>query len=163
MFIKGVRVKKKKNEIPERSLTDKIINNSDTCRLGLSKNNMPYIVPLSFGYDGSNAYFHTSCEGQKIDYINSNKNVCLEFENEVKILSHETLPCKWSVSYQSVICFGKIEEITDKQEMIDGLNFIMKHYSGKKWLFEKEQIKSFKIWKVKIEQWFGKQSGDRTV
>ena len=29
------------------------------CRLGLCKDNRPYIVPVNFGYDGEHIYFHT--------------------------------------------------------------------------------------------------------
>jgi len=46
-------------EIMDRKFISQIIKNCQVCRLGLAKDNSPYIVPVSFGYDGDALYFHT--------------------------------------------------------------------------------------------------------
>lgn len=35
--------------------------------MGLSKENLLYDVPVSFGYDGEFVYFHTLAGGMKLD------------------------------------------------------------------------------------------------
>ncbi len=147
------KMRRKDKEITDKTKIDKIINKCEICRLGLSKDNTPYIVPISFGYDGSNIYFHTAHKGQKIDYINSNTQVCLEFETGVNLISNDTLPCKWGFSFQSVICQGAVEELTDLEKANDALNLIMIHYSGKKWDMTEKMVRSVRVWKVPIDSW----------
>jgi len=84
--------------------------------------------------------------------------VCFEFDIDVKTITHDTIGCKWSTSYKSVIGTGKIYEITNEKEMIDGLNHIMKHYSGKEWKFTSKMLQKVRIWKIQIETITGKRS-----
>ena len=50
-----------KRKIIKREEIDHIIRGSLVCRIGLAANNSPYIVPLSFGYDGKNIFFGFKC------------------------------------------------------------------------------------------------------
>jgi len=50
---------------------DEIIRGSHVCRIALAIDNMPYIVPVSFGYDGESIYLHTAKEGKKINLVGS--------------------------------------------------------------------------------------------
>ena len=151
-------MRRKEKEILERADIDQIINKSDVCRIAFSKDDIPYIVPLSFGYDGKFIYIHTAIEGKKIDFIKANNNVCFEFDTDVKTITHDTVGCKWSTTYQSVIGFGKIYEIINVKEMIDSLNKLMFHYSGKEWEFSEKMLKNVRIWKIEIEEITGKKS-----
>jgi nitroimidazol reductase NimA-like FMN-containing flavoprotein (pyridoxamine 5'-phosphate oxidase superfamily) len=145
-------------EISEKSLIEQIIKNSLTCRLALAKDNIPYLVPVSFGYDGKCLFVHTAKEGKKIDFINSNHLVCFEFDINVKTVEHETIACKWSTSYQSVIGYGKMTEITDFAEAAYALNRIMLQYSGKDWEMTEKMLGTVKMWKIEIDEMSGKQS-----
>jgi nitroimidazol reductase NimA-like FMN-containing flavoprotein (pyridoxamine 5'-phosphate oxidase superfamily) len=53
----GVEMRRKDREIQSRDVIDEIIAQAEVCRLGLSRDNRPYIVPVSFGYDGRCLYF----------------------------------------------------------------------------------------------------------
>jgi uncharacterized protein len=144
-------------EIKEQTAIDEIIRSTNTCRLAMSKDNQPYVVPLSFGYDGEDIYFHTATKGQKIDFIEANPNVCVEFDNCTEITKGDKA-CKWSCHFQSVICFGKIEEITNKDGMINALNILMEQYSGRSdWEYTDKDLKGVRMWCVKIESMTGKQ------
>jgi len=151
-------MRKKDREILEHAEIDRIINKSDVCRIAFSKDNIPYIVPLSFGYDGEFIYIHTAIEGKKIEFIEANNNVCIEFDLDVKTITHDTIGCKWTTAYRSVIANGKIYEITNKKEMINALNQIMLHYSGKEWDFTEKMLKHVRIWKIEIDKITGKKS-----
>ncbi|HEY88314.1 MAG TPA: pyridoxamine 5'-phosphate oxidase family protein [Thermoflexia bacterium] len=148
----------------DQTQIDEIIESCAVCRLGLAKDNVPYIVPLSFGYDGENIYFHTALAGQKIEYLVANARVCLEFERNVRIIPHPSSPCSWSVAFQSVICFGEAAEITDPEEMVAALNSIMRHYSGREWKIAPSKLSALRTWRVRITAWHGKQSpAERSV
>ena len=58
----------------------------------LSVDNCPYIVPLSFGFEGNCLYFHTAREGKKIDMIRQNNTVCFELEADCEVVRAES-PC----------------------------------------------------------------------
>jgi len=150
-------MRRSNREIKEQMAIDELIRSCDTCRLAMSKDNQPYIVPLSFGYDGEAVYFHTAIKGQKIDFIESNPNVCVEFDNCLEITKGDKA-CKWSCNFQSVIAFGKIEEVTDKEGMIEALNILMEQYSGKRnWEYSDKDLKGVRMWRVDIESMTGKQ------
>ena len=151
-------MRKKEREILERSEIDQIINKTDVCRIAFAKDNIPYIIPVSFGYDGKNLFIHTATEGKKIDFIESNNSICFEFDTDVKTIKHETVGCKWTTAYKSVIGVGKILEITDEKNMITALNKIMLQYSGKEWAFTEKMLKNVRLWKIVIEDITGKKS-----
>jgi len=153
-------MRRKEKEIIGRSEIDQIINKSEVCRLAFAKDNIPYIVPVSFGYDGKKLYIHTATEGRKIEFIEANNLICFEFDTDVQLITHKTIGCKWSTSYKSVVGYGKIHEITNEQKMIDALNQIMLHYSNKEWPFTDKMLKTVKVWEIVIEEISGKQSKD---
>ncbi len=145
-----------KKEIIKREEIDHIIRGSLVCRVGLAADNSPYIVPLSFGYDGKFIYLHTGKEGKKIRYFEDNPSVCFEFERDVKLVTNSSNPCKWTFLYQSVIGFGAICELTAEEEKIYGLNQIMLQYSHKNWEFKDISLTATRIWKISIDSITGK-------
>jgi nitroimidazol reductase NimA-like FMN-containing flavoprotein (pyridoxamine 5'-phosphate oxidase superfamily) len=151
-------MRRKEKQIEERSEIDTIIHAAQVCRLAMCMNDRPYLVPLSFGYDGRALYLHTAVEGKKIDHFIANKQVCFEFEHNVRIKADEELACKWSTAYESIIGEGQIDELTDPQEKAHGLNQIMQHYSGKSWTFKSEALAKTRLWKVTIASICGKRS-----
>ena len=142
-----------KNEI------DAVIKKSEVCRLAFAKDNIPYIVPVSFGYDGKSIFIHTAKSGRKIDFVKENDLVCFEFDVDVKTIEDEAIPCKWTSAYRSVIGYGRIVELTEFDEQENAINQIMLNYSGKEWHFNEQMLKSVKLWKIGIEEISGKQSG----
>ena len=153
-------MRRKEKELTDKNEIEEIIRSCKVCRLGLSVNDVPYIVPLSFGYDGESLYFHTALKGRKIDMMMKNSTVCFEFESGVKIIEDPQTPCDWSVSFRSVIGYGEVEEVTDREQKIAGLNKIMIHYSGKSWDFTSAPLNGVRIWKILITHLSAKQSLD---
>jgi nitroimidazol reductase NimA-like FMN-containing flavoprotein (pyridoxamine 5'-phosphate oxidase superfamily) len=145
-------------EIKDREAIDIIINKAEVCRIGFAKDNVPYIVPLSFGYDGEHIYFHSASKGRKIDFIESNNFVCFELEDSVKIARNKNNPCKWSFYFKSVIGYGLIEEIKDRDKKIKALDNIMLHYANEKQNFDYNNISLIRVWRIKIKSLTGKKS-----
>jgi nitroimidazol reductase NimA-like FMN-containing flavoprotein (pyridoxamine 5'-phosphate oxidase superfamily) len=156
-------MRRKEKEITERNLIDTVISKALVCRLALCKEKMPYVIPVSFGYDGKNIFIHTASEGKKIDFISDNNNVCFEFEHDVKLVTNETTACSWSFSFYSVVGFGKIFEITAVDDKIAALNQIMIHYSGKSWEVNPNSVEKTRVWKIEIDSITGKQSKDKII
>jgi len=145
-------------EITDVSALAAVIQKSLVCRLGLSDGLRPYVVPLCFGYQDGCLYFHSALNGNKIEMIRKNSNVCFEFDINAEVVEHQ-LACNWSMRYQSVIGFGKAVIIEDVEEKVTALDTIMKQYSGKSFSFPAEPVKLTTVFKVVIESMTGKQSG----
>jgi len=146
-------------QIHSRETIDQIIAAAGVCRLGLSSHDHPYIVPVSFGYDGNKIYFHTASEGMKIDYMTANPRVCFEMEQDVSVVRDEQLACKWGQTFTSVIGFGTVDEITDPPGRMAAMNQVMQHYSGQHWEFDPETFAQVRLWCISIDQLTGKHRG----
>jgi nitroimidazol reductase NimA-like FMN-containing flavoprotein (pyridoxamine 5'-phosphate oxidase superfamily) len=152
-------MKRTDREITDRGEIDDIMNACEVCHLAFAVDGDPYLVPLSFGYDGNCLYFHTAEEGKKIDCIAANPRVCFEMERNVRLVSDDSGPCKWTFKFESVIGYGRIEELTDTNDMNHGLSEIVRHYSGKDWKFEPHELASARIWRISVASVSGKRSG----
>ena len=152
-------MRRKEKQITERKEIDAVIHASTVCRMAMARGDQPYVVPLSFGYDGRSVYIHTAAEGKKIDFVEANPSVCLEFEHQIQVISDDNKACNWSFSFQSVIGFGTISELQDAGEKEKGLNHIMRHYSDKQWSYNPKAVAKTRVWKIDFESLDGKKSG----
>jgi nitroimidazol reductase NimA-like FMN-containing flavoprotein (pyridoxamine 5'-phosphate oxidase superfamily) len=148
---------KKEREITDRAVIEDIIRQSSVCRLAMSKDNDPYIVPLCFGYKDNALYFHTAREGQKLRILEKNNRVCFEFDILREVVKSEE-PCKWGMRYVSVIGFGTAFMIEDFESKRRALDIIMQHYAGKSFAYKEEAIHKAAIIQVEIEHMTGRKS-----
>ncbi len=144
-------------EITSRAEIDAVIRDSDVLRLAFAVDNGPYLVPVSFGYDGAALYFHTAKSGRKIDCIETNNRVCFEMEQNVELVRHPERPCDWTFSFESVIGFGTVHELKSNEDRERGLNAIMEHYSGREWPFDPLEVMGVRVWYIAIESVTGKR------
>ncbi len=79
-------MRREDKEINDIATIEGIIRKARVCRLALSENGQPYIVPLCFGYKDNNLYFHSAGEGKKLDIIKKNNNVCFEFDIDLELV-----------------------------------------------------------------------------
>ena len=68
-------MRRKDKEITDIKSIEKIIHKAKVCRLALSLDDTPYVVPVCFGYSAETIYFHSAKEGKKIDIIKKNKQL----------------------------------------------------------------------------------------
>ena len=121
-------------EVSEMESIAAVLEAADVCRIGLYADDEVYIVPLSFGYelggDGSlTLYFHCADEGRKLDMMALNPEVCFEMDTGHDFVPGENEACESTMKYASIIGWGRIEALTEKDEKIPALIAIMKHYS----------------------------------
>lgn len=104
---------------------EKILNGNSSGVLALSGDNgYPYAVPLSYVYSNGNIYFHCALEGHKIDAIKScNKaSFC--------IIDKDTIvPGEYTTYFRSVIAFGKIQILENKEEKMEAIKKLAAKYS----------------------------------
>lgn len=148
----------KKREISCSDELEEILNLGTVCRLGLCRDNVPYVVPMCYGYSDGYLYFHSAGEGLKLDFIRNNRLACFEIELDVSIEPAEEA-CNWGMNYRSVIGYGNFEEVSGATDKLNAMNILMKHYSGvDSWNIPKQQIDNVLILKLRITEMTGKKS-----
>jgi nitroimidazol reductase NimA-like FMN-containing flavoprotein (pyridoxamine 5'-phosphate oxidase superfamily) len=78
---------------------ENIIQSQSVCRLACILNNEPYVVPISYYYDGSFFYCQSE-EGKKIDAMRNNPKVCMQID----LINGMN-------NWQSVVVYGEYEEL----------------------------------------------------
>ena len=150
-------MRRKEREITDRAVIEDIIRQSSVCRLAMSEDNNPYIVPLCFGYKDNALYFHTGRKGGKLHILAKNNRVCFEFDIIHEVVKSEE-PCKWGMRYVSVIGFGKAFMIEDLALKRRALDIIMQHYDGTSFTYNEEAIHKAAIIQVEIKHMTGRKS-----
>ena len=139
-----------------------IINQCKVCRLGLSENNTPYIVPLNYGYSFENntltLFFHGAQKGRKVDIIKNNNKACFEIDCDNKLIEGEKA-CTYSYAFKSIIGFGEVIVLKTIDEKTNGLNKIMQHQTGKETVynFTDDELKNVMVYKMDVTEMTGKQ------
>jgi len=155
-------MRRKDKEITGADEKLEIIAKCKVCRLGLSENNRPYIVPLNYGFSHDNGkltlYFHGAAEGRKMDILKNNDNGCFEIDCDTKLIEGKA-PCGYGYEFKSVIGFGKITVLETKEEKINGLNYLMKHQTGKDvhYDFNENELNNVVVFKMLVDEFTGKQ------
>jgi nitroimidazol reductase NimA-like FMN-containing flavoprotein (pyridoxamine 5'-phosphate oxidase superfamily) len=155
-----IAMRRKDKEITDKSIIQDILSKSEICRIALLDGDLPYIVPLNYGFYENALYFHSARVGRKIDLIRKNNRVCFEIEYAQEIIK-DAQACNWTARYRSVIGYGKIEILTDPGQKKNGLDIIMAHYgktSGNQYI--EENMERMVILKLTIDEISGKQSGE---
>ncbi|MEJ2656975.1 MAG: pyridoxamine 5'-phosphate oxidase family protein [Desulfobacterales bacterium] len=144
-------------EITDKKAIEEIISRSKVCKLAMCEGNIPYIVPMCFGYADNTLYFHSASKGKKIEILKKNPNVCFEFEILTQVIQ-SAKPCKWGMKYRSVIGFGTAGFITDNDLKRKAFDIIMNQYADGSFVYEEASLKSAIIIEVDIHTMTGKHS-----
>ena len=102
--------------IPEDSALA-IISEKEFGHLGcILQDGSPYVVPVNYLVEGRRVFIH-SCEGLKLQAMRDNPRACLQVEEISR-------PYSWN----SVIAFGRFNEILDANEREKVLDKLLNHF-----------------------------------
>ena len=148
-------MRRKDKEITDTEAIVSIIRRSTVCRLGMSDDGQPYVIPMSFGYQDGAVYFHCAPEGRKIEILRKNPRVCIEFDVDCLLKTGDSA-CLWGFHFQSAIAFGVaaiIEDSTEKQAVLD---IIMRQYSGDVFMYSESALDKIVVIRVNVTELTGK-------
>ncbi len=151
-------MRRKDREITDRAEIDEIIRSSKILHLALADNNIPFLVPVFYAYDGTALYFHSAQRGTKIEILKRNNNVCFEISQEHGIIEND-MACDFEAKHKTVIGFGKATFIETEEEKIKVLNSIVAQFTEKKFEFPKANLNSAAVIRINIESIKGKKHG----
>ena len=156
-----ILMRRSDREITSEPEIIEVIEKCDVCRLAFSDNNVPYIVPMNFGYDYTDGklslYFHGASEGKKHDIMSRNPIACFEMDCSHKLIEADEAS-NYSMEYESVIGNGNIHLCNDKSEKIHALKQLMKQYAkSKEFTFPDHVLESVTVFKLEVIEFTGKR------
>ncbi len=97
---------------------EKMLHREIIGRIGCSFDGKVYVIPINFGYDGKCVYARSK-EGLKIKAMRKDQNVCFEVDRLQK-----------SGDWESVIVWGKFEELKSVKEQINAMKVFTRQIAG---------------------------------
>ena len=160
-------MKRKDKEITDVNVLKKILKSTKYVTIALCKDNQPYLVTLSHGYDENCncIYFHCAKEGKKLDYLKSNNTVW----------GQAMLDCGYSEGqcnhlFASVHFRGKVTIIEQPEEkrlalkcMIRQLDKNPEPLIAKQVKLDSERLKKTVIGRIDLDYMSGKKSKEITI
>jgi uncharacterized protein len=132
-----------------REECERLLSSARVGRLGLSSDNMPYVIPMSYVYSDGKIYLHSRPGGKKVEVAGQNPQVCFE----VDILEEG----RWS----SVLSIGTAKLSSDagaKRRMFDVFTEKgMGGHGGKPFQREAMEKMPMLIWEIDIQEITGRQ------
>lgn len=152
-------MRRSEKQITDIAQIEEILTRAEVCRIAMCDGNMPYLVPVNFGYRDRTIYIHSAHDGRKIDVLKKNNRVCFEVETDAEVLRGKAA-CDWGARFQSVIGTGTaqfVEELSGKREALD---VIMHKYSGTGGhSFDDARVSAITVIRIEIQEMTGKNSG----
>lgn len=151
-------MRRKDKEITDASELRRILKSTKYITIALSKNNQPYLVTLSHGYDDKHncIYFHCAAEGKKIDYLNSNNRVWGQ-----SFIDHGYDEGQCNHLFSSVHFSGKVSFISKPEEKVMAMRCMMRQLEkdpeSQIAKLSAEKLKDALIGRIDIEYMSGKQ------
>lgn len=155
-------MRRKDREVADVNEILEMIDRCDSCNLGLSLNDMPYIIPLNFGYEFLNGrlflYFHSAKEGKKLDIISKNPKACFSMDTSHELVADKEAS-RYTMRYESVAGSGRIEILDSLEDKRAGIAVLMRHYApGREFDFSDETLGVTAVLKLTVEEFSGKRN-----
>lgn len=122
-----IGLRRKEKAIKDKSEVEAVLREATVGRLGTSRDDTPYVVPVSYVYDDGKIIIHGAKQGKKMEDIAANPQVCFEVDESEIIASDD--PCNYSYRYKSVIANGTARILEDPNEKLDGLRLLTEKYA----------------------------------
>jgi len=161
--MRGIRRKEK--AITDEKIMKKILSEVAYVTIALCKDNQPYLVSLSHGYDLDKncIYFHCASEGKKIDYLKENNVVWGQ-----AIIDKGYIQGSCDHLYATTQFKGKVTFITDFDEKKEALTNMVHKLDNKpdeviyKQLTQ-QSITKISVGRIDIEYMSGKEAKDAVI
>jgi len=157
-------MRRKDKEITDVEVLKKILKSAKYMTVAMSKENQPYLVSLSYGYDEAHncLYFHCATEGKKLNYLKANNTIWGQ-----ALLDYGYVQSECDHHYASVHFKGKVTFLSEPNEKIHAVQIMMRQLDkNPEQLIAKlnvEKLKNTLIGRIDIEIMTGKKSKELTI
>jgi len=106
--------------------------------ISMCRDNEPYIVSLSYGFDADkkSLYVHCAPQGLKIDFLKANPRICATIIEDGGYIADEC-----GHNYRTVVFWGDTCFVTDLEEKKHGMNILLNHLEHDGEVIQKKLLK----------------------
>lgn len=153
-------MRRKDREVTDKKEIGKILDGCKTASVAMVDEEIPYVIPLSYGYElianQLVLYFHGAKEGRKVDVMKKNSTVGFAVFSEGEPVYAE-IPCNSGYYFSSVVGTGTVEFVDELEEKKRGLSIMFAQQAGREVVFTDEQASSVCVFKIVSNDFTGKQ------
>lgn len=140
-------------EVTEPAQIVEIMKKCEVLRLALQADPVPYILPVNFGMepDGMTLYIHGASSGTKYELLARDNRVSFEMDcTQGLVLDEQGHSC--TMNYESVIGWGRIDEVTEEAEKLYALKRIMAHYHAEDFPFNTAPVSFTRVLRLRVQE-----------
>lgn len=150
--------------IEQRDQIEAIIKSCKICHLGMTLENVPYVLPMNFALDGDVVILHSAQSGRMWETVIKNPHVCICWtQGEELAWQDERVGCSYRMRSKSVLAEGLAEMVNEYREKERCLNLLMDQYSDRNFNFNPPAVKNVGILKVHIKKMTAKAFGTKVI
>ncbi|MFC3396581.1 pyridoxamine 5'-phosphate oxidase family protein [Brenneria rubrifaciens] len=145
-------------EITDAREIEQIIQAARVMYLGLSSDDIPFVVPVFYAWDGQALYFHSARSGTKIEIMKRNNKVCFVISVDQGVID-DAMVCNFEARHRTVIGLGEAVFIEDEEEKITALSRIVERFTTRPSGFPAANLKATQVIRINILSLKGKKHG----
>ena len=132
-------MQKKDREILDKRITSEIMKNGKFSTISMCRNDEPYIVTLSYGFDEIKncLYFHSAQKGLKLEFLKENQKICATI---IEDLGYVRGAC--SHKYRSIVFWGDLTIVENLDEKKHAFDTMLNHLEDNPSKLKKRFFKS---------------------
>ena len=145
-------------EITDRAEIDRIIQSARVMYLALADQDIPFVVPVFYAYDGSSLYLHSAKGGSKIRILKRNPKVCFAISIDHGVID-SLQACDFEAKHRTVIGVGQASFLDDAAERIAVLDRIVARFTDQHFEYPQTNLDATAVIRIDIESIKGKSHG----
>ena len=151
---------KRERQIFDLEQIKAIFDTAKVLHLGLAVDNMPYVVPMNYGYcyEGEKLvlYLHSAVRGKKLDMIRANPNVFFEMDCD-RVPFEGEMPCQYGLAYSSIMGRGAATIVEDVEEKKKAMTILMKTQTEKDFQFQDRLVSVVAVIRIDVSEYTAKK------
>lgn len=151
-------MRRDEREITDPADIDAILTQERVMYIALSSDNVPFVLPVFYVWNGTSLYFHSARSGSKIAIMKKNPAICFAISHYGGVVE-DALACNYEARHRTVIGTGQVHFVQDDAEKIAMLHQLMAGFSDKTFTFPSANLTATQVIRIDIASMKGKQHG----
>lgn len=156
-------IMRRPDKLMESAEAEELLANGFCGRMGtVGEDGYPYVVPLLYVRMGDEIWVHnTASRGHLRTNVDHDSRVCFEVDESGEVFPYGRFDCDTSVSYRSVIAFGRIRIVEDRDEKTRFCSELMHKYANTEWDRPKDffpRLDEITVYAISVERMTGKKT-----
>lgn len=151
-------MRRDEREITDPAAIDAILTQERVMYIALSSDDVPFVLPVFYVWNGTSLYFHSARGGSKIEIMKKNPAICFAITHYGGVIEDE-LACNFEARHRTVIGLGSVSFVQDDAEKIAMLHQLMARFTEKTFTFPAANLTATQVIRIDVASMKGKQHG----